>query len=283
MRANGGGSGWLAAQMAAYFFDEALDLGNSGRYDEDTGDFFFDPNQEEHFILAPENLRYHGEVATLVGPNCSSACEFFSYYMSLQGRSAIVGQYTTSGMGGGVEQFFMPEGINVQMTVSRAVDANGDIHIEDTGVVPTVRVPVDEDTLFSEGDPVLEAAVAHLDEALSAEVIDAGSISVGDEVTGDIQPGQRIRYALTLPGGQITSIFAEGDADLDVMLNLYAAGGEELLTSNDDASEDTLNAALEELEVGEDDFDVIVEVATVRDLGAGTFTLRVVDATEADA
>jgi C-terminal processing protease CtpA/Prc len=283
MRANGGGSGWLAAQMAAYFFDEPLDLGNTGRYDEDTGDFFFDPNQEEHFILAPENLRYRGEVATLVGPNCSSACEFFSYYTSLEGRSAIVGQYTTSGMGGGVEQFFMPEGINVQMTVSRAVDANGDIHLEDIGVVPTVRVPVDEDTLFSEGDPVLEAAVAHLDEALTAEIIDNGSISVGEEVTGDIQPGQRLRYTLTMPGGKLTSIFADGDNDLDVILNIYSAEGEELLASNDDASEETLNAALEELEVGTEDFDVIVEVATVRDLGEGTFTLRVVDATEAEA
>lgn len=279
MRANGGGSGWLAAQMAAYFFDEELDLGNSGRYDEDTGDFYFDPNQEEHFILAPENLRYYGEVATLVGPNCSSACEFFSYYTSLEGRSAIVGQYTTSGMGGGVEQFFMPGGITVQMTVSRAVDASGKIHLEDIGVIPTVRVPVDEDTLFSEGDPVLEAAIAHLDEALAAEIIDNGSISVGDEVTGEIQPGQRMQYALTLPGGKTTSIFVDGDDELDVVLNIYSGDGANLLASNDDASDNTLNAALEELEVGEDDFEVIIEVATVRDLGAGTFTLRVVDAT----
>src|SRR5690606_32319856 len=105
----------------------------------------------------------------------------------------------------------------------------------------------------------------------------------GDEVTGDIQPGQRVRYALTLPGGQITSIFAEGTNELDVMLNLYSADGEQLLASNDDVSEDTLNAALEELEVGEDDFDVVVEVATVRDLGEGTFTLRVADVSEADA
>jgi C-terminal processing protease CtpA/Prc len=283
MRANGGGSGWLAAQMAAYFFDEELELGNTGRYDEDTGDFYFDPNQAQHFILAPENLRYHGEVAVLVGPNCSSACEFFSYYMSLEDRSAIVGQYTTSGMGGGVERFFMPEGITVQMTVARAVDANGEIHLEGKGVVPTVRVPVDEETLFSEGDPVLEAAVAHLDKVLTVEIINSGGINVGDEVTGDIQPGQRIRYALTLPGGKITSIFAEGANELDVMLNLYSADGTQLLASNNDMSEDTLNAALEELQGGENDFDVIIEVATTRNLGEGTFTLRVVDISEVGA
>jgi len=280
MRANGGGSGWLAAQMAAYFFDEELELGNIGRYDEDTGDFYFDPNQAQHFILAPENLRYHGEVAVLVGPNCSSACEFFSYYMSLEDRSAIVGQYTTSGMGGGVERFFMPEGITVQMTVARAVDANGEIHLAGKGVVPTVRVPVDEETLFSEGDPVLEAAVAHLDKVLTVEIINSGGINVGDEVTGDIQPGQRIRYALTLPGGKITSIFAEGANELDVMLNLYSADGTQLLASNNDMREDTRNAALEEQQGGENDFDVIIEVATTRNLSEGTFTLRIVDISE---
>lgn len=283
MRRNGGGNPWLAAQMAAYFFDEELDLGNRGEYDEDTGEFFFDPNQEMHFILPPENLRYRGQIATLVGPNCSSACESFSYYMSLEGRSAIVGQYTTSGLGGGIEQFFMPDGINVSMTVVRSVDANGEIHIEDKGVPPTVRVPVNEETLFSEGDPVLEAAIAHLDEMLAVEIVEGGSISVGGEVTGAIQPSERVQYALTLPGGKMTSVFVEGDDELDVVVNLYSADGEQLLASNDNADETTRNATLEDLEVGVNDFDVIVEVATLRDLGEGTFTLRVVDATEADA
>lgn len=280
MRRNGGGNSWLAAQMAAYFFDEALTLGNRGRYDEDTGDFFFDPNQEYKFILPPENLRYRGQIATLVGPNCSSACESFSYYMSLQGRSAIVGQYTTSGLGGGVEQFYMPDGIGVVMTVVRSVDAEGNIHIEDIGVPPTVRVPVNEETLFSEGDPVLEAAIAHLDTILAVDTINSGSIRVGDTITGAIQPGQRLRYTLTLPGNAMTSIYLDGDKGLDTILNIYSGDGAQLLASNDDADDSTLNSALEELEVGPNDFDVVVEVATLRDLEEGTFTLRVEDASK---
>lgn len=282
MRNNGGGNPWLAAQMAAYFFDEPLELGNRGEYDEDTGDFYFDPNQEFHFILPPENLRYRGQIAVLVGPNCSSACESFSYYMTLQERSAVVGQYTTSGLGGGIEQFFMPEGINVAMTVVRSVDAEGNIHIEDKGVAPTVRVPVTEETLFSEGDPVLEAAIAHLDSVLTVDIVDAGALEVGDEITADIQPGQRIRYALTLPGSQLTSIFVEANAEeLDPVLNIYAEDGESLLASNDNLDDTTLNAALEELEVGEDDFPVIIEIGTLRDEGEGTLTVRVVDVTGA--
>jgi C-terminal processing protease CtpA/Prc len=281
MRSNGGGSPWLAAQMAAYFFEEPLLLGNRSRYDEDVDGFYIDPNQEWKFILPPQPLRYSGQVAVLVGPNCSSACESFSYYMSLQGRSEIVGQYTTSGLGGGIEQFFMPDGLRVAMTVVRSVDADGNIHIEDVGVAPTLRVPVNEETLFSDGDPVLEAAIAHLDSVLTYEVVDGGSLQVGETTTAEITPGSRVQYALTLPGGQMTSIFVESaDETLDPVLNLYGLNGT-LLLSNDDLSEDTLNAGLEDLEVGDDDFQIIVEIGTVGDAGSGTLTVRVVDVTEA--
>ena len=61
----------------------------------------------------------------------------------------------------------MPENVMVRFTIGRAVDMNGDIHIEGKGVVPTVKVPVDEETLFSDGDPILEAAIGYLDKATS--------------------------------------------------------------------------------------------------------------------
>ena len=164
MRNNGGGSGFLADQMAAYFFDEPLTLGNTGFYDEDLDQFYFDPETEDIFYLPPEELRYDGEVVVLVGPNCSSACEFFSYNMTLEDRATVVGQYPTGGLGGSVEQVFMPDNISVQLTIGRAVDADGEIHIEGQGVAPDVVVPVNEETLFSDGDPVLEAAIDYLRE-----------------------------------------------------------------------------------------------------------------------
>jgi C-terminal processing protease CtpA/Prc len=55
----------------------------------------------------------------------------------------------------------MPEGIFVQMTTGRAVDANGNIHLEGKGVVPTVKVPVTAETLQQQAngeDVVLQAA-----------------------------------------------------------------------------------------------------------------------------
>ena len=281
MRNNGGGNGWLALQMAAYFFDQSYDVGNTGYYDEDTEDFFFDPNTAREFILPPENLRYNGKVALLVSPNCASACEFFSYYMTVNNRADVVGQYSTAGLGGSVQQFFMPEGINIQLTTGRAVNGEGDIHLEGIGIVPNVRVPVDEDTLFSDDDPILQAAIDHLDEALTYEIVDSGPLAVGDSVTDSISPGVRFHYSLTLPGGRITSLFLSSeDRELDTILNLYDSQGERLILSNDDADENTLGSALEDLEVGDEDFDVLVEVATVRDTGTGDFTLEVVDVTD---
>ena len=164
MRQNGGGSGFLADQMAAYFFDEPLVLGSRGSYNEELGAFYFDPDPraQERFYLPPEHHRYHGNVAVLVGPNCASACERFAYAMTLQGRAQTVGHYPTAGLGGGVEDFRMPEGQVIRFTVSRSVNAEGEIHIEGVGVAPTLRVPVTEATLFSASDPVLDAAVAYL-------------------------------------------------------------------------------------------------------------------------
>lgn len=174
MRNNGGGSGFLADQMAAYFFNEPYELGNTGVYNDDIDDFFFNPDNVDRFFLPPEEQRYDGPVAVIVGPACFSACEFFSWDMTVEDRAAIVGQYPTGGYGGSVQAFFMPEGINITLTVGRALDPEGNIHIEGIGVQPTVRVPVTEETLFAEGDVLLEAAVEHLNEVVAGAESDGG-------------------------------------------------------------------------------------------------------------
>ncbi|HSL30956.1 MAG TPA: S41 family peptidase [Anaerolineales bacterium] len=166
MRVNGGGSGWLANQMAAYFFDQEMVVGNTATYSKDTGEFYMDPDNEAIMIPPRSELQYDGPVAVLVGPGCISACEFFSYAMTINDRAEIVGQYATNGAGGSVEQFLMPENIYTQITIGRAVGVEGEIHIEGTGVVPTIRVPVTVETLQRETngeDVILEAA----EEALS--------------------------------------------------------------------------------------------------------------------
>ncbi|HET6846161.1 MAG TPA: S41 family peptidase [Anaerolineales bacterium] len=161
MRQNSGGSGWLANQMAAYFFDQETVVGKTMHYDKATAGFYLDPADESLMIPPPKDLRYSGRVAVMVGPACASACEFFSYDMTIQDRALVVGQYPSEGAGGSVEAFYMPEGIYCQLTTGRALDANEKIHLEGRGVVPGVKVPVTVETLRQqlEGvDVVLEAA-----------------------------------------------------------------------------------------------------------------------------
>lgn len=159
MRENGGGSGFLADQMSAYFFNEPLVVGQRGHYSEEAGEFIFDPRSVQRLYLPAEDLRYNGPVAVLVGPDCASACERFSYNLTLEDRAVVVGHYPTAGLGGSVDDFVMPEGVTVRFTAGRSLDTDGNIHIEGLGVAPTMRVPVTQDSLFSRTDEVLEAGI----------------------------------------------------------------------------------------------------------------------------
>ncbi len=178
MRVNGGGSGWLADQMAAYFFNEEIVVGNTAKYRKATGEFYMDPGDEQRMIPPREELQYNGPVAVMVGPGCASACEFFSYNMTINDRATIVGYYPSEGAGGSVEQFLMPENITVQITIGRAVDAEGNIHLEGKGVVPDVKVPVTAETLKQEAngeDVVLQAAEKALGTPLGAGITPSDS------------------------------------------------------------------------------------------------------------
>jgi C-terminal processing protease CtpA/Prc len=165
MRVNGGGSGWLADQMAAYFFTERTNTGRTELYDDSTGEFYHDPDGDSFMIPPGPDLQYLGEVVVMVGAGCASACEFFSYDLTIDDRATIVGQYPSDGAGGSVEQFLMPVDFVVAMTVGRGLDADGNVHLEGTGVEPDVDVPVDVDSILAATageDVVLDAAEATL-------------------------------------------------------------------------------------------------------------------------
>lgn len=178
MRNNGGGFGFLADQMAAYFFSEEMQIGTGAAWDESLGDFYVDPNTFDMFYPPSPDMQYDGKIVVLVSPNCSSACEFFARDMTIQERATIVGQYPTGGLGGGVKDFEMPAAMTVRFPIARPLDLDGNIIIEDVGVVPDVVVPVNEETLFASGDAVLEAAIAVLDNPAGAGVVPSGPPSL---------------------------------------------------------------------------------------------------------
>ncbi len=223
MRQNGGGSGFLADQMAAYFFNEPLELGMSGFYDENLGEFYFNPERTDRFYLPSEDLRYNGRVAVITGPNCVSACEFFTYNMTREGRADVVGSYPTAGLGGSQNLFQMPDFEMLQISIGRPVDMEGNIIVEGTGVAPTVRVPVTEETLFAEGDPLLDTAIAAVtdeplpygavrEEALEAEaapVEEAPAAEMTPEAEATEAPAEEAPAAETTPEAEAPEAPAE--------------------------------------------------------------------------
>ncbi|WP_420643303.1 S41 family peptidase [Candidatus Leptofilum sp.] len=269
MRRNGGGRGFLADQMAAYFFNEPLVTGNSGFYDEDRDEFYFNPDYEDTFILPSEEFRYNGNVVVIVGPDCASACEFFSYNMTLDDRATIVGTYPTAGLGGSVDDVAMPADETFRFTQGRAVDPDGNIHIEGIGVVPDIRVPLTEETLFSDGDPVLEAAFAFIN-GEAPDVSEGETLAVGDSVTAVLDPNSSTRYTVTLNAGEVVGLILESGSDRPFILTVYDEDGE-LLAATDP---DTLTG-FENVDFGID-ITIILEVSTEEGSG-GEYTLTIED------
>ena len=71
LRQNGGGSGFLADQMAAYFYNEEVVLGNTETYDRDRVDA--DPNGATFHTARRVVAVRLWQLAATVGPNCASA------------------------------------------------------------------------------------------------------------------------------------------------------------------------------------------------------------------
>jgi C-terminal processing protease CtpA/Prc len=276
LRFNGGGNGFLADQMSGYFFDEETVVGSRGFYNEELGDFFFEERAEQRVYLPEdEELHYGGKIMTLVGPQCASACERLAYDMTLLDRAEVVGQYPTAGLGGSVNDFRMPRGMTVRFTIGRSVDADGNIHIEGKGVEPTIQVPVNEETLFSDDDVVLQYAIDALNSATTIPVIDGGIIDVGEAIEGQLSAGERIRYRLELKANTPVDVSLRTPFGNTITVIRFYDEDDNLLLSNEDTqSQAGGNSSL--LGIGTDqDLTVFLEVATLEDDYEGPFTLLV--------
>lgn len=267
MRRNGGGRGFLADQMAAYFFDEPLELGNTAGYDRDRGEFRMG-EEPQKFILPPdESLRYDGQIVVLVGPDCASACEFFSYDMTLQNRATIIGHTPTAGLGGPVDEVAMPEDEAFRFTQGRAVDMAGNIHIEGIGVVPDIFVPIDEAAVLGDGDPVLDTAVRFL----LGETIDGGTLALGDEASGTLLPKSRVQYTATLSAGDVVNLILESNtAGQNIIMRILDPdSGEEIVETDPDTITGFVGIELDE------ELTLLIEVRAADDTAVVEYTLRI--------
>lgn len=188
MRQNGGGSP-LGTYFASFFVEERIDLSRSYYFSEKSGEFetFGPPDYTE----PDDKLYYDGQLAVLVSPACASACENVSYVLGQLPQTRVLGYYASNGIYGEVArgQYRLPGGYSFQVPTGMTLDMDGNIIIEGTGVVPDVRVPLNEETVRQEyvdgRDVVLDYAIDVLSQPLGAGVTPEHSPEVGSKTEAE--------------------------------------------------------------------------------------------------
>ena len=156
MRQNSGGA---PLELAGYLTNQPITMGQIEYYSSKTGKF--EPEGvPEQVRPKPEQFSFD-KMALLVNQSCYSACEIESYGFSKVPGMVVVGQYPTAGVEAEVSrgQFLLPAGLSLQVPTGRFVLPDGSIFLEGQGVQPTVKVPIDRNTVLSQNDVVLQRAV----------------------------------------------------------------------------------------------------------------------------
>jgi C-terminal processing protease CtpA/Prc len=145
--------------LAGFFTDQNIPLGQFQFFNAAAGGF---ESRGELQTILPRADQYHfAKLALLIGPGCSNACELEAYALTQLPGLSVVGQSPSAGVLSDVTggQFLLPDGFSLQIPMGRFVQPDGGILIEGQGVPLTVRVPVDETTVLSAEDVVLNTAV----------------------------------------------------------------------------------------------------------------------------
>ncbi len=169
LRFNTGGDDNLASAYGGWFVNRSVFYEYGTGYDPGTGTF---PVLWEAWT-EPRPDRYEGPVALLVSPYTISSGEGLPMVFTRSGTGAIVSWYGTNGVFG-MEDVGpkLPLGIVLLFPAGASLDENGTIQVDSNasmigGVAPTVRVPIDEDTVarsMAGEDVQLSYAVAWLEE-----------------------------------------------------------------------------------------------------------------------
>lgn len=167
MRYNNGGA---PLGLAGFLTDQEILIGQSEYYSDATGQF--EPEGVPDKIIPNQNQYEFNKVVLLVNQTCYSACEWESYGFSQVPDAIVVGQTPTGGVFAEVArgQISMPDGITVQIPTGRTIMPDGSIFLEGVGVQPTVRVPVDETTIYRTDDYVLEYGIRAVLQPLGAGI-----------------------------------------------------------------------------------------------------------------
>jgi C-terminal processing protease CtpA/Prc len=159
MRRNIGGS---PLGLAGFLYNKEIPIAQLEYYSEKTGKF--EPEGPiEKFYPNEEQFTFN-KMALLVDQYCFSACQIEAYGFSKVPGMQVFGQFPTSGVEAEVARgdFKMPEEINMTIPTGRYLFPDGSLFLEGSGVEPTTRVPIDEESVLSGNDTVMQAAVDYI-------------------------------------------------------------------------------------------------------------------------
>ena len=159
MRLNFGGA---PLGLAGFLYDQDIQLGQLEYYSDKTGQF--EPEGPRDKVYPNENIYSFDKMVLLVDQFCFSACEIESYGFSQVPGMEVMGQFPTAGVEGETArgEFLLPEGIEFGVPTGRFTLPDGSIFLEGEGVQPTIRIPVDEHSVLSGEDVVLQNAIDYI-------------------------------------------------------------------------------------------------------------------------
>ncbi|MBT3181841.1 MAG: hypothetical protein HN337_04945 [Deltaproteobacteria bacterium] len=174
VRNNGGGWGEVGDAIISYLIDEPkirykasprmspqLLYARPHFYSAFEADFENDPlfAKWKDFIIepAPKELRYKGEVITLINSKCFSACDTFADSIASNKLSKMMG--TPTGGGTGYPMYIeMPSGMSVaRFSTTRGYSNFGRL-LEGTGTIPDIYARLTNDDIRNRRDSVLMSA-----------------------------------------------------------------------------------------------------------------------------
>jgi C-terminal processing protease CtpA/Prc len=155
LRRNSGGA---PLGLAGYLTKNDIPLGTLEYYNEKTAAF---ESRGKDSVVRPNQNQYSFQrMALLVDQTCYSACEIEAYAFSQVPGMRVIGHFPTAGVEAEVArgQYKLPEDITVRVPTGRFVLPDGSIFLEGVGVEPTVRVPINAESVLAQNDYVLMIA-----------------------------------------------------------------------------------------------------------------------------
>jgi C-terminal processing protease CtpA/Prc len=184
MRQNSGGAN---LGLAGFLTDKEIQMGQLEYFSDKTGKF--EPEGPRERVLPNAEQYTFPKMTLLVGQGCASACELEAYGFSQVPGMQVIGMYPSSGTEAEVArgQFKLPENFTAQFPTGRFTNEDGSLFLEGQGVIPNIKVPIDEANVTSSEDVEMNRAMQYI---LQPE--GAGVTPSGDPIFDNITEVQKI-------------------------------------------------------------------------------------------